>query len=800
MSHRRALRSLTAAGIAVVTSLAVAVAGGTVHAAEPAGDTSTFSLTPTLSAHDAEITGDNQGFSVESADFAHGFLTKELLAKRLRTLGHEGVIRLGGYSMDLVWPAFGPYRDDPVPPEAIGGVVDQSDLDQLKALLDATGWRVTLGVPLKAVIDPSQVRNPTRDPSPPVTMDQAVEEVRAAYRTLGRHLVAVEVGNEYDNVTTLTPAQYYDTLKKYRDAILAAAPGAPVRMAGPSANTATTNTKLNDFVTALLADSSTTPPALLEELTSHYYPASHCGSSTATIPALMSAATYVKTRGKLGDIMSIGERLDSSVPMVINESNSASCSGQPGVSDAYATSLWSLDYLMQTAQSGVTRLEFHTNTAAICGDFKPRESADYPISYRYYGAFCAADQAALDAHQLSAAPLYYGIWAFRQVPKGRFVDLGLSDADLPRLRAYGVAGRDGKLTVVLVNVQDPASSDSTTDAVTLHLPGNHGSAGSSVTLRSSAPGGLASTDASTITLGGRTVGPDGLASGSPRHSRVPVSPDGTTNVTVAPGTAQILTFPNVQVPGAIDVTGIDAAQLLTAGRANPVTVSVANTTDTAQTVTAGVDVPDGWQAGASTQTVPAHGSAQITVPVTPPAAPGQATLSATASAPGVPAAGNASTDVLTAPAGDAVPLALDAGSATSDVYPGYQRLAPSDTWDAAKGYGWVAGSPDERDRGGLDALRRDFALAKTPATLRIAVPAGVHEVYVLRGDADFSSGDTVISEDGTVLADPGGVLPAGQFQWFHFPLDGGTSGRTADLTVSGTGGDYWRLVALTVQP
>jgi hypothetical protein len=798
MNGRRVLRALTAAALAVATAAAVGASAGVAQADEPG--TSTFSLTPTAAAHDTEITGDNQGFSVESADFAHGFLIRDLLANRLRTLGPHGVIRLGGYSMDLVWPAFGSYRDAPVPPQAIGGVVDQSDLDNLKALLDATGWQVTLGVPLKAVIDPSQVRSPTKDPSPPVTMDQAVAEVRAAYQTLGRHLLAVEVGNEYDNVTTLSPAQYYDTLKRYRDAIHAAAPDAPVRMAGPSANTATTNTKLNDFVTALLADSSTTPPALLEELTSHYYPGSHCGSSNATIPALMSTDTYQKTRAKMQDIMSIDARLNQSVPMVINESNSASCSGQPGVSDAYATSLWSLDYLMQTAQTGVSRVEFHTNTAAICGDFKARDSADYPISYRYYGAFCAADQAALDAHQLSAAPLYYGIWAFRQVPAGRFVDMGLSDDGLSQLRAYGVESRDGKLTVVLVNVQDPASSTSTGDAVTLHLPGSQGTAGSSVTLRSSAPGGLGSTDASAITLGGRTVGPDGIASGSPEHTRVAVSQDDTANVTVAPGTAQILTFPNVQVPGAVDVTGMAAAQLLTAGRANPVTVSVANTTDAAQTVTAGVDVPDGWQAGSISQTVAAHGSADITVPVTPPLAPGQATLTATASAPGVLVAGSAGAAVITAPPGDAVPLALDAGSATSDVYPGYQRLSPADTWDAAKGYGWVSGSPGDRDRGGLDALRRDFVLSTTPATLRLAVPAGAHEVYVLRGDAGFSSGDTVVSEDGNVLADPGGILSAGQFQWFHFPLDGGSAGRTADLTVSGVGGDNWRVVALTVQP
>jgi hypothetical protein len=79
------------------------------------------------------------------------------------------------------------------------------------------------------------------DPSPPVTLDQAVEEVRAAYQTLGDDLLAVEVGNEYDIVTTLNAGQYYNRLKRYRDAIAAAAPDAPVRMVGPSAKTSTTS-------------------------------------------------------------------------------------------------------------------------------------------------------------------------------------------------------------------------------------------------------------------------------------------------------------------------------------------------------------------------------------------------------------------------------------------------------------------------------------------------------------------------------------------------------------------------------
>ncbi|PZS19562.1 MAG: hypothetical protein DLM57_03875 [Pseudonocardiales bacterium] len=540
-AQRPGARRLAKTVACLAVALGLVAAGSTGGASAGAAAASTaFTLTATTDPSNAQITGNNQGFSVETADFAHGFLTKARMSRRLQTLSEHGVMRIGGYSMVLVWPTFGAYRNAPVPAQAIGGVVDQSDLNKLKALLDDSGWKVTIGVPLKSVIDPAQIKNPLKDPSPPVTMDQAVAEIKAAHQTLGKDLIGVEVGNEFDNVTTLTSAQYYAKLKEYQAAIDAAVPDGHIKMVGPSANTSSTNTFLDDFVTAVAGDPSSTPAKTLEELSSHYYPGSHCGTSTLSIPTLMSDATYLKTRAKEQGVVDTGARLDSKIPSVINESNSASCSGQPGVSDAYATSLWSLDYLLQSTQLGISRVQFHTNTAAVCGDFKARTSADYPISYRYYGAFCAADQAALDANKLSATPLYYGLWAFGQVPKGTFVDVNLADTALPQLRAYGIMGRNGKLTVVLINVQDPSVPTSTDDAVTLNLPSAFAK-GSAVTLQSSAPGGLGSLDASAITLGGRTVSPSGVPTGIPTHSRIGVTGSSAT-VTVAAGTAQIITF------------------------------------------------------------------------------------------------------------------------------------------------------------------------------------------------------------------------------------------------------------------
>ncbi len=540
--HRRAGQAVLAT--ALVVGMGVAGSTSASGSSDPSGPTTAFTLNATKDSSNPKLSGDNQGFSVESADFAHGYLTKELMAQRLKTLGPYGVIRLGGYSMDLVWPAFGKYSNAPAPAEAVGGTVDQGDMTALKGMLDASGWKATLGIPLKKLLTAEEIKSPLRDPSPAVTLDQVVAEVKAAHDTLGDDLLSVELGNEFDNVTTLTGGQYYEKLKEVSAAINAGVPGVHLKMTGPSANTAATNTKLDEFVTAMEADTATDPRKLMTELTSHFYPGSHCGTppkqSNLSIATLMSASTWTKTQTKLDGIIATGAKLSHPIPSVINESNSASCSGQPGVSDAYATSLWSLDYLMQAAKTGIGRVAFHTNTKAICGDFQQRTSSNYPISYRYYGAFCAKDKAELDRNELSAAPLYYGLWAFRQVPEGRFMNLDLADSALPQLRAYAVEGPRGETTVVLINVQDPSSTTSTSDAVTVNLPSAFQKA-SQVTLKSTDSAGLASLKASAISLGGQQVKPSGASTGTPKAVAVNVEHKSAT-VTVAPGTASIVTF------------------------------------------------------------------------------------------------------------------------------------------------------------------------------------------------------------------------------------------------------------------
>jgi hypothetical protein len=55
----------------------------------------------------------------------------------------------------------------------------------------------------------------------------------------------------------------------------------------------------------------------------------------------------------------------------------------------------------------------------------------------------------------------------------------------------------------------------------------------------------------------------------------------------------------------------------------------------------------------------------------------------------------------------------------------------------------------------------------------------------------------VVSQDGAIVSAPIDTLPAGQFAWQSWPVDGGAAGRTVDLTLTGVDED-WRLNGLVV--
>lgn len=264
--------------------------------------------------------------------------------------------------------------------------------------------------------------------------------------------------------------------------------------------------------------------------------------------------------------------------------------------------------------------------------------------------------------------------------------------------------------------------------------------------------------------------------------------------------------PGEERPAGVEVEGA-SADTMVGGQPNPLKVRIYNDTDAAVAVTATAEAPSGWSAESAAATLAPNSASTVVVPVTPPAlaAPGTETVRVRVGAGSARVYGSPDeAQVPVVPSGNAVPLALDSGDPDSPVLNTYDRLSPLDTFIEARGYGWASAIPLSRYRGAPDALRGDFTLNRAPATttLRVNVPAGRHRVYVLTGDAASDSGRTSVRVDGQEVGNSGNdVIAAGQFRWFNFELDGGDTGRTADLEISGSLRDgFWRVNAVVMMP
>jgi hypothetical protein len=95
------------------------------------------------------------------------------------------------------------------------------------------------------------------------------------------------------------------------------------------------------------------------QLNTHTYPRSACPfAQRVTAKSLLSrhaSVDLVEERAWLLDIAAAVHR-----PAVISESNSASCGGKPGVSDAPVASIWAVRFVMASLIAGFEQVRFHS--------------------------------------------------------------------------------------------------------------------------------------------------------------------------------------------------------------------------------------------------------------------------------------------------------------------------------------------------------------------------------------------------------------------------------------------------------
>jgi len=329
----------------------------------------------------------------------------------VRTLGHHGVIRVGGNTSD-----YASYSQNgfPVssPEDKAGSVVNDAVLRDLGRFLDATGWQLIWGLNLGRG-----------------SLENAIAEAKAVTRRTGDHLLAFEIGNEPDlfsrahRQTNYGYDDYLREFRSFREALRESIPG--ISFAGPDVAVAT------PWVRKFATDEGKN----ITLLTHHYYRGG-ARNPQSTIDELLHLDP--KLTAMLAELASTSE--SSGVPYRICETNSFSGGGKPGVSDTFAAALWVLDFMFTLASAGCAGVNMETGVNQL----------GFISSYSIIG----------DDEQghYWAAPGYYGMLAFAQAATGQILGCSMEETDRD-IKAY--ATRPDRNHVVLTGINKERSSDST---------------------------------------------------------------------------------------------------------------------------------------------------------------------------------------------------------------------------------------------------------------------------------------------------------------------------------------------------
>jgi hypothetical protein len=236
---------------------------------------------------------------------------------------------------------------------------------------------------------------------------------------------------------------YHSAYLDYKSAIRAMLPDAP--FSGPDS--------IGNL--AWITNFAATEAGDIKLLTQHYYRGGAKDPKTSLERLLEHDDGWENRLEKLRQICR-----DKGLAFRINEVNSFSGGGKPGVSDTFGSALWCLDYMFLLASYGCDGVNMETDVNQL--GFISHYS---PIVHHAEG-------------QCSARPEYYGMLAFAMAGKGEMLKLSL-DKTAINLSAYATRDNDGLLWITAVN------KDFTRDAaVEISLPDGYSSAGA---FRLSAP-------------------------------------------------------------------------------------------------------------------------------------------------------------------------------------------------------------------------------------------------------------------------------------------------------------------------
>jgi hypothetical protein len=279
------------------------------------------------------------------------------LIVQFRALTPHGVLRLGGNTSDLGWWKPTPSTPKPEiqvrdshgaePSANIAFAVTPLAVRNLRDFLHATGWTCLYGINLGT-------NTPTR----------AADEAAFVHATLGDKLEYFQLGNEPDGYSmhlrdpkTWSANAFFDDWLALARAVQARVPSA--RFGMPDVGW------LVDWVTVMADRLATTPnPPTIAALSHHYYVGGPPSNPEMTIPFILRNDPRVL---KDADI-SLAAASRIGVPFRMTEGNTCYRGGKPGVSDVFASALWSADYLLRLASLGYAGVNLHGGDGKVVGN------------------------------------------------------------------------------------------------------------------------------------------------------------------------------------------------------------------------------------------------------------------------------------------------------------------------------------------------------------------------------------------------------------------------------------------------
>ena len=347
-------------------------------------------------------------------------------------------------------------------------IPDKADIDSLFAFARAAGVKVIYTLRLTG--------------NKPADAAKTAKYIVDNYRP---ELTCFALGNECDKL--FKTSQAYDQAISDYVTVISAATNAPEAVfCGPS--TMHKNVQwANDFAKEFAHNKH----VIL--VTQHEYP----GGSGRVATNAEAACEKLLSR----DLLNVYQKLhDDFVPTVLSsglhyrleEVNSYSNGGAAGVSDAYASALWGLDYMYWWADHGAGGINFHTG--GYVGDLRP-PGMKYVVFWNSPGGF-------------AVRPLGYAIKAFDLGSHGQLVPVDFkSNTDQINLTAHGVLSKGGNVYITLINKETAR----TRDARVTVTPGNSYTRGQVMFL--AAPQSDITATAG-VTLGGAPITDDGSWSGT----------------------------------------------------------------------------------------------------------------------------------------------------------------------------------------------------------------------------------------------------------------------------------------------